>query len=50
MHKRKKHDAKYLKAQQILQAKEGDKELMMWVKEGTETQLRDGPKNSEVAE
>jgi hypothetical protein len=28
----KKHDAKYLKAQQILRAKEGDKELMMWVK------------------
>jgi hypothetical protein len=50
VHKRKKHDAKYLKAQQILQAKEGDKELMMWVKEGIEAHLRDRPKSSEVAE
>jgi hypothetical protein len=50
VHKRKKHDAKYLKTQQILQAKEVDKELMMWVKEGIEAHLRDRPKSSEVEE
>jgi hypothetical protein len=41
---------KYPKAQRILRDMEDDKELMMWAKEGIETQLRDRPKSSEVAE
>lgn len=40
----------YLKAQQILREMEGNTELMRFVKEGIEAQLKPTPKTSEVAE